>query len=635
MTTPTFHIRTPMEIPQWAIQERQLIATLNDAARAFVARYVRPDGTLIWRDFWPGMDGSDDPYEGFMQLALLYVLGGDDDLLSEARRIWDGITWQWTEYGQVDREFTKYYDWMHHGEGYLYLYFLGLADPSQRKERQRAQRFANMYTGNDPLAPNYDPTHKLMRSPLTGSHGPRHVATAEDWQTHRVVLDHYLAPFEDIINTDFASKRCHWSDDAIYADVITKMNARMNRGDVPLNLNATGLITHAFLYSGDETLHRWICDYIAAWHERSQRNGGIIPDNVGLSDQIGEYLDGKWWGGYYGWRWPHGFMTIIEPITNACMNALLITGDTRWLALAREQLDANWALGQMHDGLFVTPNRHFDAGWSDYRPPLHKYPIYLWYASLADEDLQRVMRIPRQHDWNEIRVGVGKHYINNTLPWFEYIQGRNPDFPSRMLSANLTLVANQLRKMMLPIADPANWHDITGLSQETFNINMHVDPIHAWQELTPVCVEGLLQLTLGAPMHISHGGLQFGQVRYYDAQRRRPGLPPGVAALVSHLDAAAVTLTLVNTDATQVRRVVIQAGTFGEHQFGRVDIVDEHGHAIATHDVHASWYTLDIDPMSGATLVMQMQRYVNRPSYANPWQQPQDGDALIRPREVQ
>ncbi|MFN5934838.1 MAG: hypothetical protein ACK46D_11130, partial [Roseiflexaceae bacterium] len=108
-----------------------------------------------------------------------------------------------------------------------------------------------------------------------------------------------------------------------------------------------------------------------------------------------------------------------------------------------------------------------------------------------------------------------------------------------------------------------------------------------------------------------------------------------VAALVSHLDAAAVTLTLVNTDATQVRRVVIQAGTFGEHQFGRVDIVDEHGHAIATHDVHASWYTLDIDPMSGATLVMQMQRYVNRPSYANPWQQPQDGDALIRPREVQ
>ena len=46
MTTPTFHIRTPMEIPQWAIQERQLIDTLNDAARAFVARYVRPDGTL-------------------------------------------------------------------------------------------------------------------------------------------------------------------------------------------------------------------------------------------------------------------------------------------------------------------------------------------------------------------------------------------------------------------------------------------------------------------------------------------------------------------------------------------------------------------------------------------------------------
>jgi hypothetical protein len=166
MRYPTNHIHAPMTIPTWAIQERQLINTLNHAAREYINRYVRPDGTLIWRDEWPGMDGSDDPYEGFMQLALLYVLGGDDWLYDEARRIWDGITWQWTEYGQVDREFTKYYDWMHHGEGYLYIYFLGLANPTQRKDRQRAQRFANMYTGHDPLAPNYDPQHKLFSTTI-------------------------------------------------------------------------------------------------------------------------------------------------------------------------------------------------------------------------------------------------------------------------------------------------------------------------------------------------------------------------------------------------------------------------------------------------------------------------------------
>ncbi|MFZ9856941.1 MAG: hypothetical protein ACO3F2_01230 [Roseiflexaceae bacterium] len=633
MRYPTNHIHAPMTIPTWAIQERQLIDTLNHAAREYIDRYVRPDGTLIWRDEWPGMDGSDDPYEGFMQLALLYVLGGDDWLYNEARRIWDGITWQWTEYGQIDREFTKYYDWMHHGEGYLYIYFLGLANPTQRKDRQRAQRFANMYTGNDPLAPNYDPQHKLIRAPLTGSHGPRHQVTTEDWQTHRVVLDHYLAPYEDIINTDFARRKCHWSDDTIYADIIAKMNLRMNKGDVPLNLNATGLITHAFLYSQSADLRQWIYDYINAWQARAQRNGGIIPDNVGLNDIIGEHLDGKWWGGYYGWRWPHGFMTIIEPITNACMNALLISGDPRWLTLARQQLDANWALGREIDGQYQVPYRHFDNGWGDYRPALHKYPIYLWYASLADEDLDRVMRIPRHEDWSAIHIGSGKHYISNTLPWFEYVHGRNPDYPERILAANLTLVANQLTKMRSPIADPANWDDISGLDQRHININMHVDPIHAWQEFTPVCVEGLLQLTLGAPMHISHGGLQFGQVRYYDGQRRRPGLPAGVATLVSQFDQYTMTVTVVNTHANQTQELVIQAGTFGEHRFDRVRICDQLGRTLITQEVNGPWYGLHIAPMAGAVLHFDVERYVNPPSYATPWQTPNDGDSVIRGRE--
>ncbi|MBW7462325.1 hypothetical protein K0U00_50565, partial [Paenibacillus sepulcri] len=107
------------------------------------------------------MDGSDDPYEGFMYLALLYVLGGSDETLELAQKLWEGITWQWTQYGQISREFDAYYDWMHHGEGYLYLYFLGLADPGYLKNRQRAMRFAAMYTGDDPEAPNYDKEKRL------------------------------------------------------------------------------------------------------------------------------------------------------------------------------------------------------------------------------------------------------------------------------------------------------------------------------------------------------------------------------------------------------------------------------------------------------------------------------------------
>jgi hypothetical protein len=353
---------------------------------------------------------------------------------------------------------------------------------------------------------------------------------------------------------------------------------------------------------------------------------------VGLSGVIGEYLDGKWWGGYYGWRWPHGFMTIIEPITNACMNALLMTGDMRWLTLARQQLDANWALGKFIDDRWHVPFRHFDAGWTDYRLPLHKYPIYLWLSSLADEDYQRVMRIPRDSDWNQIQVGVGKHYINNTLPWFEYIHGRNPEYPERMLAANLELVQSQLRKMHRPIADPVNWDDINGLDGSGLNINMQVDPIHAWQELTPVCVEGLLQLTLGAPMHISHGGMQYGQVRYYDGQTRRAGLPEGVAALVSHISTQRVTLTLVNTDLHTPRDVVIQAGTFGEHHFVQAHLYTPAGHLIATQHIDNRWYGLTLDAGSGVEVRLEYARYQHPASYANPWYHPNDGQPLIQPR---
>ncbi len=39
---------------------------------------------------------------------------------------------------------------------------------------------------------------------MTGSNGPLHVATKEDWSTHRGVLTDYLAPFEDMESVDFA-----------------------------------------------------------------------------------------------------------------------------------------------------------------------------------------------------------------------------------------------------------------------------------------------------------------------------------------------------------------------------------------------------------------------------------------------
>ncbi|WNR42965.1 hypothetical protein [Paenibacillus roseipurpureus] len=604
--------------PSWALMERQLFDTLNRAAIEYVQRYTREDGTLIWREDWPGMDGSDDPYEAFMNLSLLYALGGSEEVLRLSRLMFEAVTWQWTQYGQIHEEFDAYYDWMHHGEGSLYFYFQGLSDPHALKNRQRAVRFANLYTGRNAEVGNYDQELELIRSPITGSKGPRFEMTEEDWCTHRGVLDNYLAPFEDIPGVEFASGQCPWSNDEVYAEIIKRMNERKAKGDVPLNLNATGLVTNAYLYTGDEHYARWVLDYLQAWEERTQQNGGITPDNIGLTGKIGEYNDGKWWGGYYGWRWPHGFMTIIEPILNASMNAVLLTGDKQKLDLARQQLDRNWELGCEIEGRWHTPHKHFDAGWTDYRVPRPTYPVFLWTISMAEEDAARVDRIPYNEIYSNIEIPIisggnrktgkdTKHYIANTIPWYLFMRGRNTGYPEQILQQNLELIAKQLEKMRSPKGDPFSWD---------WN---HPNSIHQWQEYCPLYYEGLLQMTLGAPMHISHGGLQHARVRYYDSIVRRPGLPQDVAALVDALSDDNMTLTVINVSEFESREIIIQAGSFGEHQFTGYEMYNAQGDLCGQGVLDSKWLHVKLASGSGAKLKLSMRRYVNTPSYETPW----------------
>ncbi|CAN2190115.1 hypothetical protein MCEGKSH29_00509 [Candidatus Nanopelagicaceae bacterium] len=632
--------------PEWAKLERQIITTLNEVAPEFVARYTRSDGSIIWRDEWPSMDGSDDPYEAFMYLALFYTIGGSEEVYELARKMWDSITLQWTEYGQIHREFDGYYDWMHHGEGYLFHYFFGLTKPESLIDRQRAARFAGMYIGKDKEAHNYDRAKKAMLSPLTGSRGPRQVVTHEDWETHRTVLDDYLAPYEDIVKTDFSTMRCHWSDPEVYDDLIKKMNERMNRGDVPLNLNSTSLLTHAYMYSGDADLKQIMLEYLEAWMDRKDANGGIMPDNIGTSGKIGEFNDGKWWGGYYGWRWPHGFMTIMEPITNAAMNAVLLTGDYKYLDLPRSQFDLIWSLRKEVDGQIKVPHRHFDAGWADYRLPSARHMIYLWTSSMAQEDLDRILALPRDNNWDAIYIpgvsggekGTGrdtKHYIANTLPWFQFVQGHLPNYPVEILQANLELIKIQLRKMRSNTGNPRNWDSYDpATADEVVGLDLRVPGynIHAWQEFNPVYFEGLGQMVFGGPMHISHGGLQHGKVRFFDGKLKRPGLPTDVAVIVDGMDATTLSMQVANIGA-DAQELFIQAGTFAEHRFESVVITGADG-ATSEMAIGDKWFALDLVGGAVASLKFVISRYVNDPSYETPWSARSDWDPIIKGRNL-
>jgi hypothetical protein len=599
--TPTTQ-RPPAPPPAWALAQRNLIRAMNEAAPAFQARYTRADGSFIWREQWPGMDGSDDGYESWHNWPLLCALGGADELYPRSRFLWEAVTRQFTEYGQVWREFDAYYDWMHHGESSLLLYYFGLCDPRNPVDIGRVRRFAAMYMGDDPLAPNWDAERKQMRSPITGSKGPRLENSWEDWETHRAVLANYPAPFEDIpgaVSTPNGPV-ADWNDDAIYGEILKRLNARQMQGDVPLNLTATSLITHAFLYTGEDRYRQWVTDYLEAWAERIEKNDGLCPDNVGPNGIVGENLDGKWWGGYYGWRWPHGFMTILQPLLIAAMNAVLLTGDQRYLDIPRGQLDRILDLGREENGVLLTPHRHTDGGWTAYRPMSAELPLQLAYFSHAAEDFARLERFPqRETKWKEVPPGRGKGDDIHIAPWHCYLQGGSPAYPDKILAAQWMEMARRMERMRSDDGDPETWD------------------VHHWQDINPVHTEGLIQLTLGGPQVIYHGGLLHVRMRHWDAEARRPGLPPDVAVLVYRLDADSVTATFANTSLLASRHLIVQAGAFGEHQWTDATIVGADAPTPAP--VDGPYVSIDLPPASLLDVRLGMRRFANTPRYASPF----------------
>ncbi len=586
-------ISTPAPPPAWALWQRHLLEQLYPAALEFVQKYTRPDGTLIWRDVWPGMDGSDDGYESFYNFPLYYALGGSPEILAIAHKEWDAVTRQFTRYGQVYREFDGYYDWMHHGESYVNFYFFGLANPTHRKVRERAKRFAGLYLNEDPAAQNYDPVLKLIRSPINGSRGPRFVNSAEDWVTHRPVLADYPLPYDDIPNV---TESRAWIDDAKFPFILQAMNERMMKGDVPLNLTATSMILNAYMFTGAAKHRQWIVDYVSAWMDRVRANGGILPDNVGLSGKAGENTGGKWWGGYYGWRWPHGLFNQIEATFIGAANAYLVSGDPKFFELPRSVIELVRSKGKIENGRFLVPHRYDDRGWYDYRPIHSSYLIHLWYLTQSQADYDRIAQMAETSGWTSLAYKKAKGDFGHEGPWLRFLEGKFPDYPAQMLQANYQ---ETLRRLEVIRADRS-----TPPEQD----------VHHWQERNPIVLEGLVQTMLGGPNHIYHGGLLHARVRYFDPVRQRAGVPPDVAALVERVTSESVSVQLVNLHSSQAREVVLQAGTFGEHQFTDVRS------AAQTATANGKLLRVRLKPGAVGRLELGMKRFVNQPTYATPWQ---------------
>jgi hypothetical protein len=322
-----------------------------------------------------------------------------------------------------------------------------------------------------------------------------------------------------------------------------------------------------------------------AWLDRMKRNGGIIPSFVALDGRIGG-SENRWWGNAYGW----GF-SPINPVTGrredrnripwalpGFFNALLLTGDRKYVDAWRTMIDAVNAQGRDVDGGRRYPSMYGANGWYGWRAtPWNVGALDVWYWSQKPEDLKRV----------------------GATPWIDFLLGKNSGYPVAALERDLASIPARLEAMRKDTRPPER-----RLADNMLDYN-------------PAAIESLVQLMWGALMPGRPGGLVNAQLRYFDPQRRRAGLPPDVGALISELSDASTTVTLVNLSSAERRSVVVQGGAYGEHQLLSATVTG------TITRIDSPVVTVQLGPGAGQTLRLAMRRYANTPTAMHPWQREQ------------
>jgi hypothetical protein len=576
-------IETPMEPPEWAMLERQLLADNVPACKEFFEKYFDARGYLQCFVRWGANDGPDDAFENFNRWPELHALGASDEILRMYLTGHEGMIRQYTEAktvetpagrdGMYQKEFITQSDWMHHGEGLQMFNRMSLSIPTDAKYIERAKRFAGLYMGEDPDAPNYDTKLKLIRSMINGSKGPLlRQATPIDWVGDPVDVTGFVTVHRERNFQEFID---HYVE---YHDVV---------GDHFLNLVATTLPTSAFLVTNDPKYRAWLTEYMDAWLERMKQNKGIIPSYVALDGTIGG-PEGKWWNNAYGWGFSpvnpvNGRRENRNRIPRAMVgfnNAVLVTGDMKYANAWRTMRDAINANAKEENGRKQYPSMYGADGWYGWsNGPWNVGAMELWYMTQSPADMAS--------------AGGGGG-------WVEFLNGNNSNYPLQALRRDIASLSQKVARIRADQTTPAQ-----RLADNMLDAN-------------PAATASLVQLMWGGLPPAIDGGLINARLRYFDPAKKRAGIPDDVAALVSKLSDRATTVTLVNLNKTQPRTVIVQGGAYGEHQIQQV-VAPSGGNT-----VNAPLFTVELAPGCGATLEIPMQRYAYTPTALHPWQRAQN-----------
>lgn len=561
-------LTTPMPAPHWALLQRQLLASLPEAIEAFHARYFDERGYLLCYPRWGALDGPDDAAENVTGWTELYALGGPERLLDLYRHGIEGHMRQYTEARTVEcplardgmyyREFPTSFDSVHNAEGFHGLFQQGLAEPWDPAYRTRMRRYAGLYLNEDAGAPNYDPERRLIRSVMTGSRGPvLRTTTPIDWGGD---------PFE--CEGRFTPLRWHrtWDD---YVRHFTPY--RDVAGDTPCNLIVTTIVLNAYLCTGERKYRDWIVDYADAWVERTRRNGGVIPSHVGLDGAVGG-AEGHWWGAVYGWDHKAFFRTLAP---YGFGNALLVSGDQRYVDVWRGVIDAVNAQAREIDGALEYPQKHGADGWYEFTPePFDHGALEVYYWSMRERDREPARR---------------------TGGWAAYLCGDAPGYPVSALQGELAAARERMQRMREDRTTPD-----TRLSESPNAMN----PGAGIWRLVELMLGGLPSRHVGAAWHT--------RLRYFDLDRGRAGIPEDVASLVDSMSDDQVSVTLVNVSPVRRHALVMQAGAYAEHQFTAAQV---NGATVALDEPAI---TVKLAPGAGARITLTMNRYANQPTHAFP-----------------